>query len=1294
MNERPHDQVAAPHPTPTWQMRNDLKAIVDLALPQTPGQFGVQRIREKWGQVIDPQTTLLVTLDYDYNGHPAIGGIHQGQVASSRSLLQALLFNEQIVGDGRWGETAFGLYTPPDIGPDIRLVEQVDEFAYQGSGNHQTYEGIYRQTVPQIYGPSTQIALRPADFKKWVWELDLQDRYSDYLDRTWPSDEVLLGPAPYALRTSVKAAFVMSAWLQFHETRLTQKGLELAMEAAGLPPDQTWESLTIDPLQAPTPTLPEIQASRLKLYRYTATDIWIFRRASSARVLMYVPGNSSPLHDFADVGQLRQWVVAQGRVDDTKQALAAHFAEEDRVDGTFHAGVLTALEGMAIYPGMHRLTREAGFFNNDGYWDPVEYIGFDITPAGTDPFAQLVLTMKQAALASVKTIRDDAQVNRDNLSAVVEPVVQWVNRFGPLALFIPGGDGLLALAGLIDAGYGLDQAVNGTTASQRSQGVTRTVFGLLNALPIVGIAGTAERDAVDVAPLKDTGRAAGDPSAAPDIAPALEPSVTTPILPVPTRLDLLRGIGPSVATFSDEILARIGKVCAVDDDMLRLINTGRPPTPLLADTISRFQIDQDLESAGRPELFNSRYEALQQSEHEWVRMFQREYPGLPKSAIEQMLDRYGVDIRIPPDPGEAVHVFKRLDSKARQYQQHARLNRAYEGLYLRSVHNPQTDTLALHSLKNLSGWPLNICVEVLDQSAIGRVLDRSGPLDAPDIRRLIKTGDHYLHQGLQTDFYGAALGVLSGDERSALQLMSLDPANDLRLKIGDRALSRSEFMLGSARKDSGLPFERQGLRGGGFPAPPLPGSLSHQMMRMQVRDLYPEYSNDDADEWLQQTGARAQAHLDGLQQQLQQLNTDLNSWIDQTTDDVEDMDLPFLDAADIEAQEMNEAQIEAHNDAMRHDTIQVERDMRAELADEMIAIWQKRAPQEGSHYSGSYLNGIKMNMDFEDYHRLPGLNVRLDDVTELSMRGFHLFERESLNDFLENFPKLRILNLESLDLRIPDAGGNLVSTLPPAMLQLRHLTSLNLKATEMAFTEPMASRLKELTQLQRLDLSDNPLVIPPLLIGMNELRWLNLRNTRISRCPIGITDPPHIDLLDLRHNQITRVPPPIMSQAITRDRVLLQGNPLTDEDTLLRLVEHRKRTGINLWLSEPGPNYGGVNKWVRVADQAHVAQRHARTLIWLRLADKRSGARFLRIIDGLTLTADFRVDYLTLQARVWQLLEEADVSEELWRRLVQDVEAAEVDADNPLAIFSVLEDRAKLYRDWVAMGRPFPLDAN
>ncbi|MOA46639.1 hypothetical protein D3C78_1691820 [compost metagenome] len=84
----------------------------------------------------------------------------------------------------------------------------------------------------------------------------------------------------------------------------------------------------------------------------------------------------------------------------------------------------------------------------------------------------------------------------------------------------------------------------------------------------------------------------------------------------------------------------------------------------------------------------------------------------------------------------------------------------------------------------------------------------------------------------------------------------------------------------------------------------------------------------------------------------------------------------------------------------------------------------------------------------------------------------------------------------------------------------------------------------------------------------------------------------------------------------------------------------------------------------------------------------------LRVMDGLSLTADFRVGYWSLQARVWRLLHEADASEELWGWLLHCVETRMVDADNPFRLFVVLEDRVRLYCDWVAMGRPIPLVDN
>ncbi|MHC8320308.1 leucine-rich repeat domain-containing protein [Pseudomonas sp. GB2N2] len=1276
---------------PPLRMRDELKAAVDTALPKTPSQFGEQLIKDKWGANLDPQTALLVTLDYDYRGHPEQNGIHQGQIGSSRTLVQTLLSNDQTVGDGRFGETAFGLYTPLDVGPAVRLVEKVDEFADHGSGNHRTYEGIYRQTTPQVYGPETQLTLRPADFKKWVWELDLKYRYENYLDNAWPSDEVLVAPRPYPLRTSVKAAFVMTAWLQHHENSVSQKGLELAMGAAGLPSDQAWDGLTIGQLQGSTRLSANIEAGRLKLYRYTARDIWCYRDRSSGRVLLYIPGNSSPLHEFADRGRLRHWIVEQGKSAEKKQALAAHFAEDDREDGTFHAGVLTTLEGMAIFPRQYHLTKESGFFNNDGYWDPADYIDADFVSSNTDPFAQLVLTMKQAATASTQTIRDDADVNRANLSAFVEPIVQWVNQFGPLALFVPGGEGLLVLAGLIDAGYGVDQALDGKTASQRSEGVTRIVFGLLNALPLANGVGSLSRDGDALAALTDAPRDKGT------VEPIEETALTQrpphAVLPMPTRVDLLRGVGAPAGTFTDEVLAQIGKVSAVDDDMLRLMQAGRAPTPLLKDTIVRFRIDQEVAALGDPLTaqaeFNRRYQVVQQSDHPWVRLFQKTYPDLPKTAVEQMLDRYGVDFKATPAPEQARELFKQLDGKARQYQQHVRLNRAYEGLYLRSVSRAESDTLALHSLRNLPGWPKGLRIEVLEGSLGGRVLDRVGPIDSPDCLRLIKVQERYqsIPAAAATNVYEAIATVLSSDERSALQLLSANPGAELKLKISDHALSRSEFVSGLGRMDSRLAFEPQGLKGGGFPATPQDEALTQAIKRIQLREVYPELTDADADGVLARVGSHYIAHIDRLKVQLRQLTVDMNDWVGRVAVDINDMGVPLLDIGDQEAAGMSPAQLAAHNAALIQDAMTTEVNTRMELADELVSVWRKRPPQAHSRYSGNHTVGFTMNLDHENFHRLPALSVRLNDVVGLNMHNFQMNVVSSLDEFLEAFPNVQTLNLEGVDLRFDIANVPQAGELPVTIPDLRSLTSLILRDTHLTLSELTAGKLSELTRLQVLDMSDNPLGVPPVVLGMNRLHSLNLNNTGITTCPVGIADQPYLTLLDLRDNQISRVPQAILNQAISRDRVLLWHNPITDEDTLRRLVQHREKTGVNLWVNSPGNDRSDPAVWLS-GIQPGPADAHLQA--WQRLALKHRGPRFLGTMSALTLTPDFQVNYLDLQTRMWRLLTEADASDELWGRLSQDVRLPAGAFDNPFAAFTALEDRARLYNDWVALGRPFP----
>ncbi|MBU5235072.1 hypothetical protein, partial [Vibrio cholerae] len=69
-----------------------------------------------------------------------------------------------------------------------------------------------------------------------------------------------------------------------------------------------------------------------------------------------------------------------------------------------------------------------------------------------------------------------------------------------------------------------------------------------------------------------------------------------------------------------------------------------------------------------------------------------------------------------------------------------RLNRAYEGLYLTTLMNPDSDTITLHMLKSLSGWPGELRLDVHEDTDIGRLLESGGHLNGNDRRTLLRVG--------------------------------------------------------------------------------------------------------------------------------------------------------------------------------------------------------------------------------------------------------------------------------------------------------------------------------------------------------------------------------------------------------------------------------------------------------------------------------------------------------------------------------------------------------------------------
>lgn len=1264
-----------------YQIRHENWAHeLEAVLPQSATRFTLNLIERRWGSALAPLTTQLAYLQYDFHGYPALKGVHQGRVVRTESLIHAAMTNQQTVGAGRFGEAVFGLYTPPPTGPQIQIVE-IDQAAFP-HGGHADYEGLYRQTSPQRYGPQTQLKVTPAEFKNWVWSLELKDQYRAYVAESWPPEAVISSPDAHPLKTAVKSAFVLAAYLQNREHSLSSKGLELALQVAALNPNQPWETLNVEQLQRRYAASPDVDCRRLRLYRYTSTDIWCFSQPDQARRLLYIPGNSSPFQEFADLHALHHWVVETGHNTKKRNALAAHFNADDRNDGVFHAGVTTALQGMAIFPEQHHLSATAGFFNNDGFWDPGEYVELEKTPAGTDPFAQWVVAMKQAALDSIDSIYDDAQVNREQLSAVVEPVVQWINRYGPLALLIPGGEGLLALAGLMDAGYGLAEAVNAKTPAERSQGISRTVFGVLNALPVISdsvinATGSAvEGVSREHTPTPEIMRADIDsPVSAPD--PAHPVSVADPD---PDPVMLMKGFGQSVERFSDEALAQIRQVSGVSDETLRQMQT---PNPLLQDTISRFAIDQDLQRAidvsaqnpierqllinSRSEQFSQRYDALQQTDNEWLKWFRQQYPGLPKSAVEQMLERSGVDITAPHSANDLQRVSSQLSHKARHYEQHFRLCRAYEGLYLQSPASGDYSTLVLHTLERLPGWSPGVRIEVLDGTLGSKIVDSIGPIDAAVKTQLIKPVDGSMN------IEQALLNVLTAEQRRALGLRGGHELEDLHNAIRANTLPHAELMIGLQRMDSGLSFHPSGLRGGGFPNTAQATAFSQQVMRLQVKEIYPSMSDSLADDFLRNLGSGAQAELERLKGQMEQLTVDITEWIEDIHRDIDDLDINLLSQSEGEARGMNPAELAAENEARLERRMDKEREVRHDLAEELIAIWQQRSGAKSRVYEDERFIGFHLELNVAPVHSLPDLNIQFDSVISLSMPFFRVTQRSSINGFLECFPNLRRLNMKGMDLRLFNEFGQEVGSLPRAIGRMTKLETLDLQATGLSLTRETAGHIAGLSRLRVLELSDNPLGLAPPVLEMPVLRQLKLRNAALTSCPIGIAERPYLERLDLRDNQLTRIPVAVRRQSVGRGTVLLDGNPLVDVESLQWVAMHRRETGINVWLAKQTHRVFLPESWTSGLIPARAVQWSLR---WEKIAVKPQSERFFATLEGLARTADFVVDYEPLQKRVWQMIDEMSASPELCQRLFEAKQWSALEGDDPFSRFVGLEDSA------------------
>ena len=646
-------------------------------------------------------------------------------------------------------------------------------------------------------------------------------------------------------------------------------------------------------------------------------------------------------------------------------------------------------------------------------------------------------------------------------------------------------------------------------------------------------------------------------------------------------------------------------------------------------------------------LFDSLYAQREGSTNPLVNRLKGDTSGLSTILSEELLRN--------ADPADVQHMSDKqrvplaLSRKAEQAQQQLRLNRAYEGLYLTELHNPDTTRLALHTLETLPGWSRDLRLEIRDFSAQGALFDSIGSENAPTRKILIRDQegrfearderDQHLHG--QDSFYAAVLHALPDTQRTALGFDTHE-ATRLEEAVRGKPLSHErlepillENPIRKPHYDPDIMKLRGGMQGYARQA------IERAGFQRRAGSLYPGFSREQIETLLTgfgQDNAAVELRLRALETEFDQLNRTLQQWINSQT-----VSFRFSPAGVAEWESRNR------------------------LYKLIRQCWQRVGPQ-GIEVPGVIrpqalvLDDLPMSRHLVQLPELPG---NFDHVTRLSLRKTNLLASQSR--FLASFGRVRNLDLT----------GNLLNRLPHEVGEMRFLTHLFLNDNQIELTHSAVARLKNLTRLQWLEMNGNPLGLVPNISQMPNLEILALVGTEIDRWPVGFFSKPRPRriYLDLRFNRLLQIPEvapgSFRAELLTRTRLSREPAWISSQslDTLRLYAE-----SVGLEPDRPYPPRGPVDS--AMWDEGLTEEEwNAKQPIWDAIEDEYHSVKFFDEIRRLTQSADFTAGgayQIDLTGKVWRMLEAMAENTELREKLFNEAIAPAQCVDGGTQLFNAM----------------------
>lgn len=624
---------------------------------------------------------------------------------------------------------------------------------------------------------------------------------------------------------------------------------------------------------------------------------------------------------------------------------------------------------------------------------------------------------------------------------------------------------------------------------------------------------------------------------------------------------LLRRIGHLSAHFDDPTLQRIIAVSDTHEDVLRraLAENQRLPA-LLEDTLQRFKLDETVSQ--RPDAstwqagFASAYARLPVSPAPGAAALQRAYPALPAAVIDELARSASTRELHMLDTGK---VPLRLGEEIRIYQQHIRLARAYEGLYLSCVPSWDSDRLIMHTLQHLPGWPAETKLQVFQRLSWPAQEHAIGPLDARpyttitharagyivhDERQLSTVVTAYpnlfaaLHEALPE-----AMAQMGATDQQALQRLvqqsPLLPRPSLRAVLGMQPVRpgyRSPMRLADGRL--GYP-----LSGGGQAAQ---GVTRQQLLDAIEAIGLPTRTGRAAEQILLALASRERTqlqlfeHLQALLEQHNELQSRLADW----------------------------------SEAITPTTEQAARDHES-LGDAILQHWYDTALEGPLHSAELQIARVPLAdipLNLPDFFNTRVHRLSLLDLSSQALAGWAQNER-LLQRLLRLMPQLQSVEIS----RPYDPGAtpsSFLFSIPTLTANLPELQRLVLTNQNIALSENDLNLLAGLGQLRHLDLSGNRLAQhnSPSFHELT-LDYLGLDRMQLAQWPIGIGSDAlgRIAHLSLRNNNLRSLPTFLLNDTdvlLNTPQIALQGNSI-NESHLQRLLLSEQAERANIAVDVP-----------------------------------------------------------------------------------------------------------------------------